>query len=97
MDEFVEKTDVLKKNMDEIAHSINTITTVVDDGAAGVNNAAISTQDLVEDMVNISNKMIENKGIAQNLKGIRISEYGNVVVQTDKFFDRLYHVPLKKA
>lgn len=68
MDEFVEKTDVLKKNMDEIAHSINTITTVVDDGAAGVNNAAISTQDLVEDMVNISNKMIENKSIAQNLK-----------------------------
>ena len=51
MDEFVEKTDVLKKNMDEIAHSINTITTVVDDGAAGVNNAAISTQDLVEDIV----------------------------------------------
>ena len=97
MDEFVEKTDVLKKNMDEIAHSINTITTVVDDGAAGVNNAAISTQDLVEDIVNISNKMIENKGIAQNLKGIRISKYGNVVVQTDKFFDRLYHVPLKKA
>lgn len=68
MDEFVEKTDVLKKNMDEIAHSINTITTVVDDGAAGVNNAAISTQYLVEDIVNISNKMIENKGIAQNLK-----------------------------
>lgn len=68
MDEFVEKTDVLKKNMDEIAHSINTITTVVDDGAAGVNNAAISTQDLVDDIVNISNKMIENKGIAQNLK-----------------------------
>ena len=68
MDEFVEKTDVLKKNMDEIAHSINTITTVVDDGAAGVNNAAISTQDLVEDIVNISNKMIENKGIAQNIK-----------------------------
>ena len=68
MDEFVEKTYVLKKNMDEIAHSINTITTVVDDGAAGVNNAAISTQDLVEDIVNISNKMIENKGIAQNLK-----------------------------
>lgn len=68
MDEFVEKTDVLKKNMDEIAHSINTITTVVDDGAAGVNNAAISTQGLVEDIVNISNKMIENKGIAQNLK-----------------------------
>ena len=68
MDEFVEKTDVLKKNMDEIAHSINTITTVVDDGAAGVNNAAISTQDLVEDIVNISNKMIKNKSIAQNLK-----------------------------
>ena len=68
MDEFVEKTDVLKKNMEEIAHSINTITTVVDEGAAGVNNAAISTRDLVEDIVNISNKMIENKSIAQNLK-----------------------------
>ena len=57
-----------RKKMDEIAHSINTITTVVADGAAGVNNAAISTQDLVEDIVNISNKMIENKSIAQNLK-----------------------------
>lgn len=68
MDEFVEKTDVLKKNMDEIAHSISTITTVVDEGAAGVNNAAISTQNLVEDIVNISNKMIENKSVAQNLK-----------------------------
>lgn len=68
MDEFVEKTDVLKKNMDEIAHSISTITTVVDEGAAGVNNAAISTQNLVEDIVNISNKMIENKSIAKNLK-----------------------------
>ena len=36
-----------EENMDEIAHSINTITTVVDDGAAGVNNAAISTQVLL--------------------------------------------------
>lgn len=68
MNEFAEKTDVLKKNMDEITGSINTITTAVDDGAAGVNNAAISTQSLVEDIVNISNKMTENKNIAQNLK-----------------------------
>lgn len=68
MNEFAEKTDVLKRNMDEITGSINTITTAVDDGAAGVNNAAISTQSLVEDIVNISNKMIENKNIAQNLK-----------------------------
>ena len=68
MNEFAEKTDVLKKNMDEITGLINTITTAVDDGAAGVNNAAISTQSLVEDIVNISNKMTENKNIAQNLK-----------------------------
>ena len=68
MNEFAEKTDVLKRNMDEITGSINTITTAVDDGAAGVNNAAISTQSLVEDIVNISNKMTENKNIAQNLK-----------------------------
>ena len=72
MDEFVEKTDVLKKNMDEIAHSINTITTVVDDGAAGVNNAAISTQDLVEDIVNISNKMIEN---TEQFVGIKVGGF----------------------
>ena len=67
MNEFVEKTDILKKNIDEIAASINTITAAVDEGAAGVNSAAENTQNLVEDIVHISNKMAENKAIAQTL------------------------------
>ena len=58
MDEFVEKTDVLKKNMDEIAHSINTITTVVDEGAAGVNNAAIVLPLIMASMVYLNEKLI---------------------------------------
>ena len=68
MQEFTAKTDMLKKNIDEIALSISAITTAVDEGAEGINGAAKSTQDLVEDIVNISDKMNENKVIAQTLQ-----------------------------
>lgn len=64
MQEFTAKTDMLKKNIDEIALSISAITTAVDEGAEGINGAAKSTQNLVEDIVNISDKMNENKVIA---------------------------------
>jgi len=40
----------------------------VDEGAEGINGAAKSTQNLVEDIVNISDKMNENKVIAQTLQ-----------------------------
>lgn len=68
MQEFTAKTDMLKKNVDEIALSISAITTAVDEGAEGINGAAKSTQNLVEDIVNISDKMNENKVIAQTLQ-----------------------------
>lgn len=68
MQEFTAKTDMLKKNIDEIALSISAITTAVDEGAEGINGAAKGTQNLVEDIVNISDKMNENKVIAQTLQ-----------------------------
>ena len=68
MQEFTAKTDMLKKNIDEIELSISAITTAVDEGAEGINGAAKSTQNLVEDIVNISDKMNENKVIAQTLQ-----------------------------
>lgn len=68
MQKFTAKTDMLKKNIDEIALSISAITTAVDEGAEGINGAAKSTQNLVEDIVNISDKMNENKVIAQTLQ-----------------------------
>lgn len=68
MQEFTAKTDMLKKNIDEIALSISAITTAVDESAEGINGAAKSTQNLVEDIVNISDKMNENKVIAQTLQ-----------------------------
>lgn len=68
MQEFMAKTDMLKKNIDEIALSISAITTAVDEGAEGINGAAKSTQNLVEDIVNISDRMNENKVIAQTLQ-----------------------------
>ena len=68
MQEFTAKTDMLKKNIDEIALSISAITTAVDEGAEGINGAAKSSQNLVEDIVNISDKMNENKVIAQTLQ-----------------------------
>ena len=42
MQEFTAKTDMLKKNIDEIALSISAITTAVDEGAEGINGAAKS-------------------------------------------------------
>lgn len=64
MNEFTGKTDALKQAMDEIATSISTITSAIDEGAAGVNGAAESTQMLVVDMEKISNRMDANEQIA---------------------------------
>ena len=64
MNEFESKTDSLKNTMVEIQRSINTI----EEGAKGVSNAADSTQVLVTDMENISNRMDENFEIATDLK-----------------------------
>lgn len=54
MNEFTTKTDDLKRAVDEIAASIETITDAIEDGARGVTGAAESTQVLVTDMENIS-------------------------------------------
>ena len=54
--------------MDEIAVSIGTITDAIEEGARGVTGAAESTQMLVEDMENISNRMDENQKIAGALQ-----------------------------
>lgn len=68
MNEFTTKTDDLKRAVDEIAKSIETITDAIEEGARGVTGAAESTQVLVEDMENISNRMDENQQIAAALQ-----------------------------
>ena len=68
MNEFESKTDSLKNTMVEIQKSINTIAHAIVEGAKGVSNAADSTQVLVTDMENISNRMDENFEIATDLK-----------------------------
>ncbi len=68
MNEFTVKTDDLKRAVDEIASSIETITDAIEEGARGVTGAAESTQVLVEDMENISNRMDENQQIAAALQ-----------------------------
>ena len=68
MNEFESKTDSLKNTMVEIQKSINTIAHAIEEGAKGVSNAADSTQVLVTDMDNISNRMDENFEIATDLK-----------------------------
>ena len=68
MNEFTAKTDDLKRAGDEIAKSIETITDAIEEGARGVTGAAESTQVLVEDMENISNRMDENQQIAAALQ-----------------------------
>lgn len=68
MNEFESKTDSLKNTMVEIQRSINTIAHAIEEGAKGVSNAADSTQVLVTDMENISNRMDENFEMATDLK-----------------------------
>ncbi|MDE5698556.1 MAG: methyl-accepting chemotaxis protein [Lachnospiraceae bacterium] len=68
MNEFTAKTDDLKRAVDEIASSIETITDAIEEGARGVTGAAESTQVLVTDMENISNRMDENQLIAAALQ-----------------------------
>lgn len=68
MDEFSVKTDDLKRAVNEIAGSINTITAAIDEGAKGVTGAAESTQGLVENIENISNRMDKNQQIAEELQ-----------------------------
>ena len=67
MNEFPEKTDALKSEVDAIAGSISNITNAIEEGARGVSGAAQSTQTLVTDMDNINGKMNENKEIAAAL------------------------------
>lgn len=67
MNEFTEKTDALKSEVDAIAGSISNITNAIEEGARGVSGAAQSTQTLVTDMDNINGKMNENKEIAAAL------------------------------
>ncbi|MBQ5675918.1 MAG: methyl-accepting chemotaxis protein, partial [Lachnospiraceae bacterium] len=68
MNDFTEKTDALKKEMNEIAGSIRTITDAIEEGAEGVNGAAESTQMLVGDIDKISTRMDENEQIARTLQ-----------------------------
>ena len=68
MNEFSVKTDDLKHAVDEIAVSINTITSAIEEGAKGVTGAAESTQGLVENIESISNRMDENQQIAEKLQ-----------------------------
>lgn len=68
MNDFTDKTDRLRAEMDQIAESIQKITVAIEDGVSGVNGAADSTQALVEDMEHISGRMDENKAIAGELQ-----------------------------
>ncbi len=67
MADFTDKTEGFKATFDEIAGSISSITTAIDEGVKGVSSAAESTQNLVYDMDNITKRMDENQRIAGEL------------------------------
>ena len=67
MADFTNKTEGFKETFNEIAESISSITTAIDEGVRGVSCAAESTQTLVTDMDNISRRMDENQRIAGEL------------------------------
>ncbi len=67
MADFTNKTEGFKETFDEIAESISSITTAIDEGVRGVSSAAESTQTLVSDMDTITKRMDENQRIASEL------------------------------
>ncbi|SHI22218.1 Methyl-accepting chemotaxis protein [Butyrivibrio fibrisolvens DSM 3071] len=67
MNDFSNKTEGFKSTFEDIAGSINSITTAIDEGVKGVSSAAESTQTLVNDMDNIAKRMDENQKIAGEL------------------------------
>ena len=67
MNEFANKTENLRVSISDIASSINTISTALNDGVEGVNGVAASTQVLVGDMENIVMRMDENQKISEDL------------------------------
>ncbi|WP_029323370.1 methyl-accepting chemotaxis protein [Butyrivibrio sp. AE3004] len=64
MADFSDKTEGFKDTFNDIAESISSITTAIDDGVRGVSSTAMSTQTLVSDMDNIARRMDENQRIA---------------------------------
>lgn len=68
MDDFTKRTGELKGVINEIAGSLNAITSAIEDGVNGVNGVADSTQVLVTDMTNIASRMNQNQEIAGELK-----------------------------
>jgi methyl-accepting chemotaxis protein len=67
MTDFAGKTEGFQENFTEIAESISSITTAIEEGVNGVASAAESTQVLVSDMDNISKRMEENQRISGEL------------------------------
>ena len=67
MADFSAKTEGFKSSFNDIAASINSITSSIEEGFRGVSSAAESTQTLVTDMDNISKRMDENSRIAGEL------------------------------
>ena len=68
MDSFNTSTRGLKSSMTEIVNAIETITTAIDEGAAGISSVADSTQHLVTDMTEITNRMDTNHKVAAELE-----------------------------
>ncbi len=68
MNEFTDKTDHLRDEMEQIADSIHKITAAIEGGVQGVSGAADSTEALVADVEHINRRMGENRAIAEDLK-----------------------------
>lgn len=68
MDDFTTRAEELKGMVAEIADSINSITGAINEGVKGLAGAADSTQTLVYDMDNISDRMDVNQRIAGDLQ-----------------------------
>lgn len=68
MDSFNASACGLKSSMSEIVDAIETITTAIDEGAAGISGVADSTQRLVTDMTEITRRMDTNHKVAAELE-----------------------------
>lgn len=65
---FKKNTDELTMVMQDMGQSITTISDSIEESTKGINSVATNTQELVEDMDNITARMNQNKAIASELK-----------------------------
>lgn len=74
---FADRTDNLKNVIDKLTQAVSNISTVIEDSARGIENAANETSILAEEMQNINNDISDSMQVVNNMEQ-QCSKFSNV-------------------